>query len=72
MDKVQRRNLAAFSLSSGALDRRWRPRADNRVETLAVAGSRVYLGGSIETAARPEAAGARVDFRACDVSVPPA
>ena len=48
---VQRFKAAAFSLSTGALDDGWRPRADRQVKALAVApdGGRVYLGGSFST-----------------------
>ncbi|MFI5494522.1 hypothetical protein [Actinoplanes sp. NPDC051859] len=41
-----RRNAAAFSLSSGSLDSKWKPSADDAIHSLAVTGSRVYLGGS--------------------------
>jgi hypothetical protein len=41
-----RHNLAAFSLTTGSLDPAWKPRTDDDVYALAVAGGRVYLGGS--------------------------
>lgn len=41
----RRGNLAAFSLTTGKLDTRWRPVADDTVHAIAVAGPRVYLGG---------------------------
>ncbi|MEV0129102.1 hypothetical protein AB0H83_11680 [Dactylosporangium sp. NPDC050688] len=46
VDTAKRTNLAAFSLATGELDAGWAPTTDDRVEALAVAGSRVYLGGS--------------------------
>ncbi|WP_307834375.1 hypothetical protein [Paractinoplanes lichenicola] len=41
----RRDNLAAFSLTTGRLDPRWRPVADDTVHAIAVTGPRVYLGG---------------------------
>lgn len=46
VDSSPRTRLAAFSLYDGAIDRRWRPTADDTVHALAFAGDRVYLGGS--------------------------
>ena len=46
VDGRARANLAAFSLATGALDDAWAPTTDDVVNALAVAGSRVYLGGS--------------------------
>lgn len=46
VDTAKRTNLAAFSLTTGELDAGWAPTTDDRVESLAVYGSRVYLGGS--------------------------
>jgi hypothetical protein len=46
VDSSPRTRLAAFSLYDGAIDRRWRPTADDTVHALAFAGNRVYLGGS--------------------------
>jgi hypothetical protein len=45
VDGATRTNLAAFSLSTGALDTGWAPTTDDTVNTLAVYGTRVYLGG---------------------------
>ncbi|MGK5680535.1 hypothetical protein [Actinoplanes sp. URMC 104] len=45
----KRANLAAFSLTTGVLDARWRPAADDTVHALAVAGPRVYVGGGFHT-----------------------
>jgi hypothetical protein len=45
VDGVPRANLAAFSTASGALDRRWQPTSDSRVQALRAAGGRVYVGG---------------------------
>jgi hypothetical protein len=45
VDGTPRGNLAAFSLANGVLDRGWRPRADDRVDTLATYAKRVYVGG---------------------------
>lgn len=45
VDGAQRRNLVAFSLRSGAVDRSWRPSTGGRVHSLAVTRGRVYLGG---------------------------
>lgn len=39
-------NVAAYTLATGERDAGWRARTDGVVETLAVAGSRVYLGGN--------------------------
>ncbi|GAA1590242.1 PQQ-like beta-propeller repeat protein [Actinoplanes couchii] len=39
-------NLAAFDLATGRLDPRWRPVADDRVQTLAAVGGRVFVGGA--------------------------
>jgi hypothetical protein len=39
-----RANLAALSLSSGALDGTWTPRAEGRVEALVYTSGRVYAG----------------------------
>ena len=49
-------NLAAFSHTTGALDRSWRPSAGGRVRSLAVAPGRIYLGGEFH----------RSGFRAVD------
>src|SRR6185369_5752566 len=46
VDGEWRHNLAAFTLSDGALDGNWQPSADDTVRALVAAGSRVYLGGS--------------------------
>ncbi|MEU4559368.1 hypothetical protein AB0F72_13355 [Actinoplanes sp. NPDC023936] len=46
VDRVKRRNLAAFDLDTGRLDERWRPTADDRVRTLATRGGEVFLGGA--------------------------
>jgi hypothetical protein len=46
VDGAARRNLAAFSLTGGSLDGRWRPSADDSVHALAVTGTRVYAGGA--------------------------
>jgi hypothetical protein len=43
---VPRRNLAAFSLTGGRLDRTWRAAADDSVHALALADSRLYAGGA--------------------------
>ena len=45
VDGQARGRLAAFSLSSGKLDARWQPTADDQVETIAAGGGRVYVGG---------------------------
>jgi hypothetical protein len=44
--RTPRRNLAAFSLAGGGLDRGWRAGADDSVHALALSGSRVYAGGA--------------------------
>ncbi len=46
VDGTPRRNLAAFSLAGGGLDRGWRAGADDSVHSLALSGSRVYVGGA--------------------------
>ncbi|MDG6107596.1 PQQ-binding-like beta-propeller repeat protein [Dactylosporangium aurantiacum] len=46
VDTAKRTNLAAFSLATGELDAAWTPTTDDRVEALAVAAGKVYLGGS--------------------------
>ncbi|GAA4943027.1 hypothetical protein [Actinoplanes utahensis] len=43
------RNVAAFSLATGALDTGWQAGADDRVHTLALAGEDVLLGGAFKT-----------------------
>ncbi|MEV4277290.1 hypothetical protein [Actinoplanes xinjiangensis] len=45
------RNVAAFSLRTGRLDRAWRASTDDRVHALAVAGDRVFLGGAFKRVA---------------------
>ena len=57
VDGSPRGNLAAFSLSNGSLDRAWKPKADDRVETLATYGKRVYLGGGFHRVNGVRAAG---------------
>jgi hypothetical protein len=42
------RNLVAFSLLTGKVDRAWQVSADDRVHALAVAGERVFLGGAFQ------------------------
>jgi len=37
--------LAAFNLTSGALDAGWKPTADGTVESVVARGSRIYIGG---------------------------
>ena len=37
--------LAAFSLSSGALDATWKPTVDDQVEAITAGGGRIYVGG---------------------------
>jgi hypothetical protein len=49
VDGHRRGNAAAFSLTTGQLDARWRPEADDTVHALAVQGPRVYLGGGFHT-----------------------
>lgn len=46
VDELRRDNLAAFSLTTDALDARWRPRADDAVHSIAAGGARVYVGGT--------------------------
>ena len=48
VDGYPRSGLAAFDLSSGALDGAWRPTADATVQSLAVAPDRVYLSGDFQ------------------------
>ena len=43
-----RTNLAAFSTVTGALDTGWKPTADDWVNSLALHGGKVYLGGSFK------------------------
>jgi hypothetical protein len=43
--RVDRQNLAAFSLSTGALLTTWQADADGKVQALATDGSSVYVGG---------------------------
>lgn len=45
---TKRSKLAAFSLPSGALDTGWQPKADGKVNALALGadGARVYVGGA--------------------------
>ncbi|HEY2795458.1 MAG TPA: hypothetical protein VGJ28_24060 [Micromonosporaceae bacterium] len=45
VDSTARANLAAFTLSSGALSKSWAPTADDVVRAITPDGSRVYLGG---------------------------
>jgi hypothetical protein len=45
VDGATRTRLAAFSLSSGALDSGWKPAADDQVETLVATSGRIYVGG---------------------------
>jgi len=45
VDGVTRHNLAAFSLSTGDLDRSWRPSIGGHVRSLALTRGRVYLSG---------------------------
>ncbi|MEN3306177.1 MAG: hypothetical protein V7603_2379 [Micromonosporaceae bacterium] len=55
------RNLAAFSLASGAIDTRFRATTDGKVEALATGGSRLYVAGrfqSLDGAARAAHLGA--------------
>jgi hypothetical protein len=42
-------NLAAFRLTDGRLDSRWRPEADATVHALAVGGANIYVGGEFRT-----------------------
>jgi hypothetical protein len=51
VDEHRRANLAAFSLTTGKLDGRWRPDADDAVHALAVRGPKVFLGGGFHTVA---------------------
>ncbi len=51
VDGQRRANLAAFVLSTGALDTRWRPAADDTVHALAAYGPRVFVGGGFHTVA---------------------
>ena len=48
---ASRSKLAAFSLASGALDSGWQPKANGKVNTLALStdGGRVYVGGLFTT-----------------------
>jgi hypothetical protein len=46
VDSEKRSRLAAFSLATGRLDDDWTPTADDTVNALAYADSKVYLGGS--------------------------
>ncbi|MFI5932950.1 LamG domain-containing protein [Actinoplanes sp. NPDC051494] len=46
VDGTARANLAAFSLTTDALDTGWAPATDNTVNALALTAGRVYLGGS--------------------------
>ncbi|MEV6306217.1 hypothetical protein AB0M02_42865 [Actinoplanes sp. NPDC051861] len=46
VDGSRRRNLAAFSLESGKLDRGWKSNTDDTVHTIAAAGSQLFLGGA--------------------------
>jgi hypothetical protein len=57
VDGAQRRNLAAFSHRSGALDRGWRAGTSGKVHSLAVTRSRVYVGGDFHQMNGSRAAG---------------
>ncbi|MEU4694402.1 hypothetical protein [Actinoplanes sp. NPDC023714] len=46
VDGIARDNVAAFDLAKGRLDRKWAAAADDRVHTLAVSGTQVFLGGA--------------------------
>ncbi|MFI5935124.1 PQQ-binding-like beta-propeller repeat protein [Actinoplanes sp. NPDC051494] len=46
VDGAKRGNLAAFSLSLDTLDSGWKPRADDAVHAVVVAGATVYAGGA--------------------------
>lgn len=46
VDRQDRQRLAAFSLTTGELDEKWTPTADDTVYSLAYSDSKVYLGGS--------------------------
>ncbi|GIF19688.1 hypothetical protein BJ973_006731 [Actinoplanes tereljensis] len=49
VDGHPRTRLAAFSLRTGELDDRWRPRADDAVHTLVAYGGQVFAGGGFHT-----------------------
>ncbi|GIM93879.1 hypothetical protein [Paractinoplanes toevensis] len=49
VDGRQRAGLAAFSLRTGDLDDRWRPRADDAVHSLVAYGGQVFAGGGFHT-----------------------
>jgi hypothetical protein len=49
VDGRPRANLAAFTIATGALDRRWRPAADDTVHALAADATRIYVGGGFHT-----------------------
>ncbi|WP_412751540.1 hypothetical protein [Krasilnikovia sp. M28-CT-15] len=50
IDGAARAHVAAFALSTGALDPGWTAGTDDTVYALAVVGERVYLGGSFHKA----------------------
>jgi hypothetical protein len=72
VDGLPVRNLAAFRLTDGALDTGFRGGADGPVKALAVAGSRLYVGGAFRRLNGADGTARLAALRLADGAVDPA